>query len=432
MKFCIYTLGCKVNTYESNVMSDILKKDGYIEVSTKEECDICIINTCTVTNTSDHKSMKMIRQARKNHPNAMIAVVGCLSQIKKEELLKIDGVVIVLGNKGKSRIHEYIKEYLDTKKPIVDIVDIMNTEFETMKLNNFNRTRAFVKIQDGCNNFCSYCIIPYSRGNVRSKNPRDVIEEVKELIANGHHEIVLTGIHTGHYGTEFKDYQFVDLLSDLVNIDGLERLRISSIELNEITDEVMELMREYPVLVDHMHIPLQAGCDKTLKDMNRKYDIAYFKKRICKLRDIRPEMSITTDVIVGFPDETEEDFKETLKNIEELKFSKIHVFPYSRRSGTKADEMENQISEEVKKERVHRLMDLSKKLEMQYMNQFVGKEMTMIPEVIKDGYLIGHTGNYLTIKVLGDESMLHETIPVMITSISYPYCEAKLCQSSVL
>lgn len=431
MKFCIYTLGCKVNTYESNVMSERLKSEGFQEVDTKEKCDICIINTCTVTNTSDQKSMKTIRHARKNHPNAIIAVVGCLAQIKQEELLTIDGVSIVLGNKGKSRISEYIKTYLKEHKPIVDVTDIMNTEFETMKLNNFNRTRAFVKIQDGCNNFCSYCIIPYSRGNVRSKNPRDVIEEVKELIANGHHEIVLTGIHTGHYGTEFKDYQFADLLSDLVEINGLERLRISSIELNEITDEVMGLMREHEVLVDHMHIPLQAGCDKTLKDMNRKYDISYFKKRIEKLRSIRPEISITTDVIVGFPGETEDDFKETLKNIEEIGFSKVHVFPYSRRSGTVADQMENQISDVVKKERVHRLLELSKILECQYMNQFIGREMKMIPEVYKDGYLIGHTGNYLSIKVLGNETMLHQTISVKITNVKYPYCEADLCQITV-
>lgn len=426
MKFCIYTLGCKVNTYESNVMSDELKKKGYQEVSVTEESDICIINTCTVTNTSDHKSMKVIRQAKKNHPNAIIAVVGCLSQIKKEELFQIEGIDIILGNKNKSHISNYIEEYQKDKKQIMAVEDIEKAPFESMKLNNFNRTRAFVKIQDGCNNFCSYCIIPYSRGNVRSKNPRDVLEEVKELIQNGHHEIVLTGIHTGHYGTEWENYHFSDLLSDLVNIKGLERLRISSIELNEITDEVMELMKKNETLVSHMHIPLQSGCDNTLKAMNRKYDIAYFKKRIEKLRTIRPQISITTDVIVGFPGETEEDFQETLKNIEEIHFSKIHVFPYSRRSGTKADQMEHQIPEPMKKERVHTLMELSKKLEIEYMNQFLNQELTMIPEVEKNGFLIGHTGNYLQIKGKGNENLLHQTIRVRITKIDYPYCIAEI------
>lgn len=407
-------------------MSDELKKKGYQEVSVNEESDICIINTCTVTNTSDHKSMKVIRQAKKNHPNAIIAVVGCLPQIKKEELFQIEGVDIILGNKNKSHISNYIEEYQKDKKQIMAVEDIEKAPFESMRLNNFNRTRAFVKIQDGCNNFCSYCIIPYSRGNVRSKNPRDVLEEVKELIQNGHHEIVLTGIHTGHYGTEWENYHFSDLLSDLVKIKGLERLRISSIELNEITDEVMELMKKNETLVSHMHIPLQSGCDNTLKAMNRKYDIAYFKKRIEKLRTIRPQISITTDVIVGFPGETEEDFQETLKNIEEIHFSKIHVFPYSRRSGTKADQMDHQIPEPMKKERVHTLMELSKKLEIEYMNQFLNQELTMIPEVEKNGFLIGHTGNYLQIKGKGNENLLHQTIRVRITKIDYPYCIAEI------
>lgn len=423
MKFYIETLGCKVNTYESNVMSEELKREGFLEVS-EAEADVCILNSCTVTNGSDSKSRKVIRSMRRNNPHAIIAVVGCYSQIEKEKLLDL-GVQIVIGNKGKSKIGTFIKEYVKTKQPIVYIEDLRHTDFETMKLNNFNRTRAFVKIQDGCNNFCSFCIIPYARGNVRSKNPRDVMDEVKQLIKEGHHEIVLTGIHTGHYGSELKDYHFIDLLTDLVEVEGLERLRISSIELNEITDEVIKLMENNPILVDHMHIPLQSGCDKILKSMNRKYDMEYFKKRIQKIRKVRPNISITTDVIVGFPGETEEDFEETLRNIEELKFSKIHVFPYSRRKGTKADQMDNQIKEEVKKERVHRLMELSKKLEIAYMEQFLNQEVEMIPEVIKEGYLIGHTGNYLLVKAKGSGEELHKNKKVTIKEINYPYCLAE-------
>lgn len=423
MKFYIETLGCKVNTYESNVMSEELKTEGFLEVS-EAEADVCILNSCTVTNGSDSKSRKVIRSMRRNNPHAIIAVVGCYSQIEKEKLLDL-GVQIVIGNKGKSKIGTFIKEYVKTKQPIVYIEDLRHTDFETMILNNFNRTRAFVKIQDGCNNFCSFCIIPYARGNVRSKNPRDVMDEVKQLIKEGHHEIVLTGIHTGHYGSELKNYHFIDLLTDLVEVEGLERLRISSIELNEITDEVIKLMENNPILVDHMHIPLQSGCDKILKSMNRKYDMEYFKNRIQKIRKVRPNISITTDVIVGFPGETEEDFEETLRNIEELKFSKIHVFPYSRRKGTKADQMDNQVKEEVKKERVHRLMELSKKLEIAYMEQFLNQEVEMIPEVIKEGYLIGHTGNYLLVKAKGSGEELHKNKKVTIKEINYPYCLAE-------
>lgn len=429
MKFNIITLGCKVNTYESNVMKEDLLKKGYEEV--EENADVVIINTCTVTNTSDHKSLKVVRQARKKNPNAIIALVGCLSQIKKEELFKEEGVCVILGNVGKDHISDYIEKYFQTKEKIIYIEDLRHAKFESMKLNNFNRTRAFVKIQDGCNNFCTYCIIPYSRGGIRSKNPRDVMEEVKELIKQGHHEIVLTGIHTGHYGAELKNYKFKDLLEDLIDVDGLERLRISSIELNEITDEVMELMKNSSILVDHMHIPLQSGCDKTLKAMNRKYDTKYFKERIKKLRSIRPMISLTTDVIVGFPGETEEDFKETIQTIQEIQFSKLHVFPYSRRSGTKADLMEDQVPETIKKERVHKLLELSKELEISYMKQFLNQEITMISETFKDGYLLGHTGNYLSVKVKGEEELLHQTIFVRITSLEYPYVCAEMIDKNL-
>ena len=419
MKFNIYTLGCKVNTYESNVMSDKLKNAGYIEVGVDEKADISIINTCTVTNTADSKSMKVIRHAIKNNPEAIIVVCGCMSQNKKE---KIDGVDIVLGNVGKSRIVEYIKEYQESHKNIYDVKKMEDVPFESMTLNNFNKTRAFVKIQDGCNNFCAYCVIPYTRGDVRSKKREDVLKEVSMLVENGHREIVLTGIHTGNYGAEFQNYDFANLLEELVQIEGLERLRISSIEITEINDRVLDIIKQNDILVSHMHIPLQSGSDAVLKRMNRKYDIQYFKDKIDTLRSIRPDISITTDVIVGFPGETDEEFDEMVQNIKDINFSKLHVFPYSKRNGTVAATMENKIDESLKKKRAHVLLELSKELEINYMNQFIGEKVEFIPEVYKDGYLLGHTGNYLSIKQKGVEEELHKPKKALIQHVEYPYC----------
>lgn len=419
MKFLINTLGCKVNTYESNVIRDIFLNEGYEE--SNSNVDIAVINTCTVTNTSDSKSLKVIKHTIKNNPNAIVIVCGCFSQINPDRLKDMEGVSIVLGNYNKSKIMDYINQYKKDKQQIIDVRELNDEKFECMKLNNFNKTRAFVKIEDGCENFCSYCIIPYSRGKVRSKLMEDVLDEVNTLVKNGHREIVLTGIHTGHYGADIEEYDFSDLLNEICKIKGLERLRISSIEITELDDKFLETLKNNKIIVDHMHIPLQSGCDKTLKDMNRKYDVAYFKDKIKKIRSIRPNISITTDVIVGFPNETEDDFNTTVNTIKEIKFTKLHVFPFSVRKGTVAETMENQIDEKTKKERVHILMNISKELELDYMNKFVGCEVEFIPEVLKDGYIIGHTGNYLQIKSK-IKSNGHETIKTTIKSIEYPYC----------
>lgn len=418
MKFKIYTLGCKVNLYESNVMMDLLKDNGYIE--TEDKADIYIINTCTVTNTADTKSLKLVKRAIKENEDALIIVCGCMTQANKDKLNGIDGINIVIGNVNKSKIVEYIKNY---KQKIIDIKDIMNTPFEEMKLNNFNKTRAFVKIEDGCENFCSYCIIPYSRGNIRCKKREDVLDEVKTLIANGHKEIVLTGIHTGHYG--FDNYSFADLLTDLVKVNGLERLRISSIEITEVNDDVLNVIQNSNILVDHMHIPLQSGCDKILKLMNRKYDKEYFIKKIEKIRKIRPNISITTDVIVGFPNETEENFNETIETINKIKFAKIHVFPYSKRNGTKAAIMDNQIDEQTKKQRVNELLEISKKLEIEYFSKFINEKVMFIPETYKDGHIIGHTGNYLLVKTSGNIDELNKDKYITIDKVEYPYVIGK-------
>ena len=421
MKFYICTLGCKVNTYESNVMRDRLLENNFIETNNKEDANIYIINTCTVTNTADNKSLKMIRQAIRENNNRIVIVVGCMSQIRYKELSEIDGIDIILGNYGKNHIVDYINTFLDNNNKIVDIKDLNNTNFEIMKLNNFKQTRAFVKIQDGCENFCSYCIIPYARGKVRSKEPRVVIDEIKTLVKEGHREIVLTGIHTGHYGSEFNNFNFYDLLNEILKVDGLERLRISSIEMNEITDEIISLFSNNNILVDHLHIPLQSGSENILKAMNRKYNKSEFVRKIENIRKVRPDISITTDVIVGFPGETEELFNETVETINKIRFSKLHVFPYSRRSGTKADTFENQVDESIKKERVRMLINFSKELELEYFNKFLNQKITFIPEVYKDGYLIGHTGNYLLIKTKGDKTLLNKEVNVMLKEIKYPY-----------
>lgn len=420
MKFDIITLGCKVNTYESSVMSELLTNNGYIK---DENADIYIVNTCTVTNTSDNKSLKEIRKIRRNHPNSIIIVCGCMTQVRKD-IDTIDADIII-GNKNKSKIIDYINEYLNNHQKIIDVQDIMNSDFEHMSLNNFDRTRAFVKIEDGCENYCSYCIIPYARGKVRSKEPSMVIEEVKSLVEKGHKEIVLTGIHTGHYGSDLNGYTFAMLLNELVKIDNLERIRISSIEMNEITSEVLEVMKNNKKIVSHLHIPLQSGSNAILKLMNRKYLKEDFINKVNEIRKIRPDISITTDIIVGFPNETDELFKETLDTVNKIKFSKIHVFPFSLRAGTKAEELDNHIDDVTKKKRVKELIEISKKLEIDYMNKFIDKEIVFIPEVYKDGYLIGHTGNYLLVKYKGCKELLHQDINVIISNVEYPYVVAK-------
>ncbi len=421
MKFYIYTLGCKVNEYESRVMADLLTNQGFIESENDENVDVCIINTCSVTNTADHKSAKVIRSAIRKNPAAIVVVTGCFAQASQDNALQIEGVDIVIGNKNKTKIVDYINEFYQKKEQLALVEDMTHISFEPMRLNNFNKTRAFVKIQDGCNNFCSYCIIPYTRGNVRSKKKEDVIEEVKHLTKQGHKEIVLTGIHTGNYGAEFTNYDFADLLKDLLQIKELHHLRISSIEMNEINDRVLKRMEENQVLVDHMHIPLQSGSNKILKAMNRKYDKTEFINKIKQIRDIRPNISITTDIIVGFPGETEEDFLEMIATIQEIGFTKLHVFPFSRRKNTVADTMENQIEDNLKKERVRILLELSKTLELAYMKEQLHKEMIFIPEIYKDGFLIGHTGNYLLIKCKGPCAYLHTERKVHLKELAYPY-----------
>lgn len=422
MKVAIYTLGCKVNLYESEVIMNSFKKSGYEIVDFEDNADIVIINTCTVTNTSDKKSRNIIRQAVKKHENAVIVVMGCYSQVRSADIKEIDGVDIIIGNTKKSKVVSLVEEYLKNKKSITEIDNIMHTDFEAMELDTFEtRTRAFVKIQDGCNNFCSYCIIPYSRGNIRSKEKDDVVSEIKCLVKNGYKEVVLTGIHTGHYGKDKYNYDFSDLLSELCKIDNLKRIRISSIEITELDSKFIDVLKNNKVIVNHMHIPLQSGCDKTLKEMNRKYDTKYYLDKINLIRSIRPNISITTDLIVGFPNETEEDFNNTLSFLRKVKFSKIHVFPYSRRKGTKADLMDNQIDEQTKHKRVKEVLKLSEELEIEYMNKFINTDVLVLIEKFENGIISGHTENYIPVKANGVESDINELLMIHIDKMEYPY-----------
>lgn len=423
MKAGILTLGCKVNMYESEFVANLLKSNGFEICDFHDVCDVYIINTCTVTNTSDIKSRKMIRQAIRNNPDACVVAMGCFIEANKN--YQIPGLDIVIGNKDKSKIVELIHQYFEKKNIIKDLYSNRFTEFEDMYIKEFpGRTRAFVKIQDGCDNFCSYCIIPLVRGKCRSKDKDKVISEINDLVSNGYQEVVLTGIHTGNYGYD-KDYDFADLLSEVVKIEGLKRLRISSIEITELNDRVLSIIKDNDVIVDHLHIPMQAGSDEILKLMNRKYDLDYYFKKIEQIRKIRPMISITTDVIVGFPGEDEKLFEKTIETCKKIGFAKIHVFPFSLRNGTKAEELPNHLSNEEKKKRSRKLLEVSKELENNYFSKFIGKSGSVLIEQYKDGYSYGHTGNFLNIKIEG--KLEHNKFyDVLITDISYPYCIGKI------
>ena len=413
MKFCIKTLGCKVNTYESELIRGLFVRKGY--VYDEDNADIYVVNTCTVTNMSDRKSRQIIHGIRNNHKDSIIVVCGCYSQ-NAYNTGKLDDIDadIILGNKDKSKIVEYVEDYLKNKVAKKVFYDIMDVPFENMELvNTFDRTRAFVKIEDGCENYCTYCIIPYVRGKVRSKDHNLVIEEVTNLVNNGYKEIVLTGIHTGHYVDG--NYNFASLLRDLINIKGLIRLRISSIEINELTDEVLDIFKNSSILVPHLHVPLQSGSDRILKEMNRKYDKKYFIDRINYIRSIKPDVSITTDVIVGFPTESEEEHIESMDTIRKIGFTKVHTFPYSDRYGTLASEMSGKIDGNIKKRRVKEIIELSSELERMFYEKFYNRQLDVLFEEEKDGYFIGHTANFIKVKVKGNYK-INEIFSVLLSS----------------
>ena len=392
MKYFIHTLGCKVNSYESEFIAELFNNAGY-QVSEEKDADVIVINTCTVTNQADAKSRKIIRQARRNNKEAILVVCGCSVENHKEALIDLD-IDILLGNKDKSRIVEYVEDFKKNKNKIEKFYDLQHTEFEDMKITNFaGKTRGFVKIQDGCNNYCAYCIIPFMRGNIRSKDLDVAIDEINCLANNGYQEIVLTGIHTGSYGRG-KDYKLVDLIREVSKNPNLKRIRISSIEATELDNDFMEELKVNSKICNHMHIPIQSGSDHVLKLMRRKYTLKEYEDKIKELRSIRPGISITTDLIVGFPEESDEDWKDTLETVKRIGFTKVHTFPYSMRTGTLAASMK-QVNDKVKDDRVKEMLKLSDELEHKYYESFIGKEVEVLVE--KDN--MGLTDNYIKVKL---------------------------------
>ena len=394
MKFNIITLGCKVNSYESNFMKEALVKNGFSFCNLNEKCDILILNTCTVTDTSDKKSLKEVRRLKRENPNAILVVCGCSVQNDKTKYDNL-GINILMGNINKSNIVSIIEKYLDDNTPVEYVAKTRDLPFENMEVDISDHTRAYIKIEDGCDNFCSYCIIPFVRGKKRSKDFSLVLREVQHLANNGYKEIVLTGIDTGGYESNGKD--LTDLIHEMSKINGIERIRQSSIEITQINEKFINELKNNNKICDHIHIPLQSGSDSILKLMNRKYDLKYFFDKIDMIRSVRPDISITTDVIVGFPGETEEMFLETMETCKKINFSKIHAFPYSERKGTKASMMDGKVPESVKHERVKKLLELSDSLEKSYYDKFKGKKLDVLIEEVNEFGSKGHTSNYLMV-----------------------------------
>lgn len=429
----LHTLGCKVNHYETEAIWQLFKEQGYERTEFDHQADVYVINTCTVTNTGDKKSRQVIRRAIRQNPDAVICVTGCYAQTSPAEIMAIPGVDIVVGTQDRDKMLGYIDQYRNERQPINAVRNIMkNRVYEELDVPAFtDRTRASLKIQEGCNNFCTFCIIPWARGLMRSRDPQEVIRQAQQLVDAGYLEIVLTGIHTGGYGQDFKDYNLAQLLRDLeAQVKGLKRLRISSIEASQLTDEVIEVLQNSEIVVNHLHIPIQSGSDTVLKRMRRKYTMEFFAERLEKLKIALPDLAVTSDVIVGFPGETEEEFMETYNFIRDHKFAELHVFPYSQRTGTPAARMDDQVDEEIKNERVHRLIALNDQLAKEYASRFEGEVLEVIPEErFKDGnnenLYVGYTTNYLKIVFEGNEDMIGQLVKVKITKAGYPYNEGK-------
>ncbi|MCM1131593.1 MAG: tRNA (N(6)-L-threonylcarbamoyladenosine(37)-C(2))-methylthiotransferase MtaB [Roseburia sp.] len=414
-KIGFVTLGCKVNIYESNALKNELIKKGYEVGEPTSFCDAFIVNTCSVTNMADAKSRRMIHRLAKLNPTAVLCVMGCYSQTNKEAL-EIEGVDIIVGNGNKLDVIPMLEEKLldHSLEKKIELLDILNhKEYEPLEVTTYDHTRAFVKIEDGCENFCTYCIIPYARGPVRSKPADEVINEIKRIVNEGYLEVVLAGIHTGRYDDHGVHLSAL-IERILKEIPKLERLRLSSIEINEVDDAFIELMRNSKVLANHLHLPLQSGSDAVLEKMERKYNTAFFLEKIEKIRNVRPDISITTDVIVGFPYETEEEFITSIEFIKRVNFSKLHVFPYSMRKGTKACNFP-QIQDSIKKNRTGKLLALSYELELNYANKFIGKTVEVIIEqIIDEQYMVGHSSNYLQVYLKKNEAYLKKNIKVKI------------------
>ena len=405
MKVAFATLGCRVNQYESEAMAEKFIREGYEVVDFDQFSDVYVINTCTVTNMGDKKSRQIISRARRNNPDAIIAAVGCYSQMSPKEVSEIPGVDVVLGTRNKGDVVYYVNKAKDEGKSQVHVQGVLqNKVFEDLKIEDYqDKTRAFLKIQDGCNRFCTYCTIPYARGSVCSKDPNKVLSEVRELAKNGFKEVILSGIHTASYGLDLEgNVNLISIIDEIEKIDGIERIRIGSIEPAFFTPEVIEKIKNFKKLCPHFHLSLQSGCDATLKRMNRRYTAKEYEDSVNLLRETLPDVSISTDVIVGFPGETEEEFNETYEFLKRIKLTKTHIFKYSPRKGTKAADMPNQINGKVKDERSKKLIELNDINEKEFTEKFLGREMDVLMEQGvkgKEDVYEGYTKNYIKVEV---------------------------------
>ncbi|SES66670.1 tRNA (N(6)-L-threonylcarbamoyladenosine(37)-C(2))-methylthiotransferase MtaB [Anaerobranca gottschalkii] len=417
------TLGCKVNQDETDSMIDLFKKRGYQIVDFNEKSDIYVINTCTVTQVGSKKSRQMIRRAHRLNPDALIVVTGCYSQTASEEVAKIPGVSLIVGNDQKHNIVKLSEEALGKNKAEKPEVLVSQrhelTKFHSLPIaTNRQRHRATLKIQEGCDNFCTYCIVPYARGPIRSKPLKDVVEDCKQLVKEGYQEIVLTGIHLGAYGRDLSEtLSLADVVNSLSEITDLKRLRLSSIEPTDFSMELLTAIKNSNNICNHFHVPLQNGCDKILDLMGRKYDSAYYEKVIETLRSIKKDVAITTDIMVGFPGETDEDFNKTLEFVEKIRFSGIHVFKYSPREGTPASTFPNQVPNSIKEKRSDILTKKALELKHKYYQQFLGEEVEVLFEKEVDGKIEGHTTNYMVVQANGTKELLGSILPVELLEI---------------
>lgn len=418
VSFC--TLGCKVNQYETEAMTNLFLSAGYTIKNFDEKCDIYVINTCTVTGTGEAKSRRMIHRAIKQNPDALIAVVGCYSQVSPDEVSKIDGVSLILGTKDRSRIVELCEEALKTYEKKVIVEDALkNRTYEDMWVPSYSsKTRAFVKIEDGCNEFCTYCIIPYARGPVRSRSIKSITDEVTSLVSNGFSEIVLTGIHLASYGKDTKSHSLLDVIKEIYKIDGVRRIRLGSIEPRILTEEFIKEIAKIDKMCDHFHIALQSGCDDTLKRMNRKYTTLEYQNSVDLIRKYFDNPAIATDIMVGFPGETDEEFNKSLEFAVNLKLSDAHVFAYSNRKGTKADKYPNQLPKSVKEERSAKMIDALNLEKQNYLNGYIGKECEVLFEQeVKTGVYEGHMTNYIKVRMASDTDISAKFIKVVPTAV---------------
>ncbi|WP_018131859.1 tRNA (N(6)-L-threonylcarbamoyladenosine(37)-C(2))-methylthiotransferase MtaB [Effusibacillus pohliae] len=412
-----HTLGCKVNSYDTEAIWQLFKRRGYTQVDFHDIADVYVINTCTVTDTGDKKSRQMIRRAIRRNEHATVVVTGCYAQMAPDEILAIPGVDLVIGTQHREQIVDLVEKVQEEKKPLKFVSSVRSQrEFEELDVPEFQgHTRAFLKIQEGCNNFCTFCIIPYSRGFIRSRKPENVIKQAEKLVAAGYREIVLSGIHTGGYGDDLDGYTLADLLVDLEKVEGLRRIRISSIEASEIDGKMLEVLTRSEKVCRHLHIPLQSGSNYVLDRMNRKYTVEEFAAKLVELRKALPDLAITSDVIVGFPGETDDHFAETYNFVKDQRFADLHVFPYSKRKGTPAAKYKDQVPEAVKEARVAKLIELANRLQVEYSARYVGQVLEVIPEEINaEGMLEGYSDNYIKIAFRGHPDMLGQIVSVRL------------------